>query len=163
NIATAPEDREATRRWNEIGNAHVAWYASHHVGPENPDYNRRQYGIAPYLANFSATCNYAHHFGPYNDNSETYRPMVLAYGIYNGVIDTIQWEGYREAIDDIRYATLLKTLAVKAKQSKDLNVVYAGRKALQYLASCDSTTINLNTMRLEMIDQILKLQQLLKK
>ncbi|MCI7644461.1 MAG: hypothetical protein MST10_08990 [Lentisphaeria bacterium] len=163
NIAEAPENREAPRRWNEIGNAHVAWYANHHVGPENPDYNRRQYGIAPYLANFSATCNYAHHFGPYNDNSETYRPMVFAYGIYNGVIDTLQWEGYREAIDDIRYATLLKSLAQEAKQSKDLDVIYAGRKALQYLASCDSTTVNLNTMRLEMINQILKLQQLLKK
>lgn len=162
NIAKNPEDPTATRKWNELGKAHVAWYATHHVGPENPAFNRRQYGMAPYLANYSALCNYAHHFGPYNDRSIVYKPMVFAYGSYDGVIDTIQWEGFREGVDDIRYATLLKTLAREATDSSDLNVQYAGRQALQYLAEMDSTTVNLNTARLEMIQFILKLRDLLK-
>ncbi len=161
NNATDPEDREATRKWNDVGNAWVAWYARHHVGPENPAYNRRQYGLAPYLANYSATCNYAHHFGPYNDRRLTYRPMVFAYGCYDGVIDTLQWEGYREGVDDIRYATLLTSLARQAVASKNLAVVYAGRQARQFLAEFDLARANLNAARLEIIGHILKLRRLL--
>ena len=163
NVAKFPEDDSSTKLWNQVNHAWVAWYATHHVGPENPAFNRRQYGMAPYLSNYSATCNYAHHFGPYNDRSTTYKPMVLAYGQYNGVIDTLAWEGYREGIDDIRYATLLKQLALKAAESSSVNVRYAGRKALQFFASLDPASSDLNATRLEMIDQILNLQDILEK
>ena len=38
-----------------------------------------------------------------------YRDHVFAYPTSNGVIDTIQWEGWREGVDDTRYvATLIK-------------------------------------------------------
>ncbi|OGV49949.1 MAG: hypothetical protein A2X49_00610 [Lentisphaerae bacterium GWF2_52_8] len=161
NNAKAPEDSSAPEPWNQVGKAWVAWYAVHHVGPENPAFNRRQYGIAPYLANYSALCNYAHHFGSYNDRSTTYKPMVFAYGSYDGVIDTIQWEGFREGIDDIRYATLLKTLAQKGAASENLEVQYAARQALQFFAELDPASSNMNTARLEMINQILKLRKML--
>lgn len=161
NIARDPEDRQATRLWNEVGHAWVAWYATQHVGPENPAFNRRQYGMAPYLANYSAVCNYAHHLGPYNDNSTTYRPMVFAYGTYDGVIDTLQWEGFREAIDDIRYATCLVKLARQAAGSREVPVAYEGRKALQFFAELDAASADLQAARLEMINKILKLQDLL--
>lgn len=164
NMACDPAfNRKKTRRWNEIGHANVAWYAGQHVGPENPAFNRRQYGLGAYLANFSANFNYAHHLGPYNDRSSGYRPMVFAYGVYDGVIDTLQWEGFREGIDDIRYATMLKTLALEAAGSKDIDTVYAGRQALQYLALCQPDTVDLNTARYEMIDRILQLKKMLKK
>ncbi len=163
NTAMNPEDREASRKWNEVGHAWVAWYATHHVGPENPAYNRRQYGIAPYLAGYSAMCNYAHHFGPYNDRTLTYKPMVFAYGCGDGVIDTIQWEGFREGIDDIRYVTLLKKLALEAVKSGNLKVQYAGRIALQFLAELDAASCDLNQTRLESIRMIIQLRDLLKK
>ena len=89
------------------------------------------HAAANYLANYSATCNYAHHFGPYNDDSTTYRPMVFAYGVHGGVLDTIQWEGYREGIDDIRYATALKRLAQTAARSPSLETRYAGWKGAE--------------------------------
>ena len=160
NVAKWPENDSSTRIWNEVGNAHVAWYATMHVGPENPAFNRRQYGLANYLANYSATCNYAHHFGPYNDDRMTYRPMVLAYGVYGGVLDTIQWEGYREGIDDIRYATALKRLAQKAAKSPNIETRYAGNKALQYMATLSRTEGDLQTVRYEMIDRILALSEM---
>ena len=162
NAGHDPTDSTATRLWNQLGRTQVAWYAHMHIGPENPAYNRMQYGMAPYLAGYSATCNYAHHFGPYNDDSRTYRPMVFAYGVYDGVIDTIQWEGYREGVDDIRYATLMTSLARKAGQSKDVKIRYAGMKALQYLASFPyDKGGDLNACRLEMVRHILKLRDLL--
>lgn len=161
NVAQWPENADSTRLWNEVGNTHVAWYAAMHVGAENPAFNRRQYGLANYLANYSATCNYAHHFGPYNDDRTKYRPMVFAYGVYSGVIDTIQWEGYREAIDDIRYATALKRLAQQAAQSTDLETRNVGKQALQYMATLSRITGDLNAVRYEMIQRILALKCML--
>ena len=164
NTAKDPEDREATRLWNEVGHAWVAWYATHHVGPENPAFTRRQYGMAPYLANYSAICNYAHHYGSYNDRRETYKPMVFAYGTYGGVIDTLGWEGFREGIDDIRYATMLKRLAKEAIANKDdIKIRYAGQIVHQFFAELENDSADLNEARLEMINHILKLRAILKK
>ena len=164
NTANKPEEASATRKWNEVGHTRLAWYANQHVGPENPAFTRRQYGMAPYLAGYNAFCNYAHHYGEYNDRRLTYKPMVFAYGTYEGVIDTLGWEGFREGIDDIRYATMLKRLAKEASAAKnDIKVQYAGRIALQFLAELDSAACDLNEMRLEMISHILKLRAALKK
>jgi len=163
NTARSPEEAAATRKWNEVGHAWVAWYACHHVGPENPAFTRRQYGIAPYLANYSAFCNYAHHYGEYNDMRDTYKPMVFAYGTHDGVIDTLGWEGFREGLDDIRYATLLKRLAGEADQNPDIRVQYAGRASLQFLAELDGAACDQNELRLEMINRILQLRTILKK
>ena len=163
NIAKTAEDDSTTRLWNQFGNQpHVAWYANHHVGAENPDFNRRQNGMAAYLSGYSAFCNYAHHFGTYNDDSEGYRPMVFAYGQYKGVIDTLQWEGFREGVDDIRYATLLVTLARKAAKSTNVEARYAGNRALQYLAQFRKDADDLDACRREMIRHILRLQNMSK-
>jgi len=90
NMAESPEMENATDRWNKAEGDYVAWYAAQHVGSENPAYNRRQYGLTPYLAGFSAFCNYAHHYGSWNDRiDDAYKPMVFAYGSGNGVIDTL--------------------------------------------------------------------------
>ena len=163
NTSHTPEDPEGARCWNEIGNAYVSWYATQHIGTENPAYNRRQNGLTPYLANYSSFCNYAHHYGPYNDRSHVYKPMVFAYGDGKGVIDTLQWEGFREGIDDIRYATAMKRLAQEASEHRDMNVKYAGRNALKFLAFMKPTSDNMDTARLEMISRILELRALLKK
>lgn len=163
NVAKVPDDGSSTKLWNQLNHAWVAWYAAQHVGPENPAFVRRQYGMAPYLNNYSATCNYAHHYGPYNDRSTTYKPMVFAYGVYDGVIDTLGWEGYREGVDDIRYATFLKRLCKQATDSKSLELNYAGRQALQFLACLDPASFDQDAGRLEMINHILKLQSLLQK
>ena len=163
NINKEAQEDSTTRLWNQFGSDPcVAWYSRMHVGAENPDFNRRQNGMAAYLSGYSAFCNYAHHFGDYNDDSSGYRPMVFAYGQYKGVIDTIQWEGFREGLDDIRYATLMVTLARKAAKSKDIEARYAGNKALQYLAAFRKESDDLDACRAEMIRHILALQKMSK-
>ncbi|NLF21939.1 MAG: hypothetical protein GX590_02150, partial [Lentisphaerae bacterium] len=72
-------------------------------------------------------------------------------------VDTIQFEGFREAIDDVRYATLLKQVAHRAIATGATEHVYAGRMALQYLALLDGKTCDLNAVRVEMIHTILSL------
>ncbi len=163
NVAKDPTDASSTALWNQVGQAYVAWYACMHVGPENPAYNRRQYGLAAYLAGYSAACNYAHHFGSYNDNRLTYKPMVFAYGCYDGVLDTLQWEGFREGVDDVRYATLMTSLAREALKSDELETRYAGGKALQFLATFQRERDDLNAGRLEMARHILALRKALSK
>ncbi len=150
------QKNQVTAGWNARGSAWTGWYAGMHVGAENPAFNRLQYGLVPYLAGFSATFNYAHHLGPYNDRNESnYKPMVFAYGTRDGVIDTLAWEGYREAVDDIRYATLFQILARRLTSSDNPDNVYAGRKGLWYLANLDPGRINAEQVRLEMINYIL--------
>ena len=155
NVAKDAGDDSSTRLWNFLGSDNrIAWYANQHVGTENPAFNRRQNGLCAWLSGYTALCNYAHHFGPYNDDSTTYKPMVLAYGCGDGVIDTLAWEGFREGVDDIRYATLLSALARRAGKSSDLETRYLGGKALGYLATFDREAGDLDVARQEMITYI---------
>ena len=164
NMAASPENGDTPALWNQLGSSpHVAWYAAQHVGVENPEFNRRQNGLAPYLAGYSALCNYAHHYGSFNDDSTGYKPMVFAYGCYSGVIDTLQWEGFREGVDDIRYATALVKLAREAAMSPKTELRYAGNKALQYMASIQRETDGLDACRAEMIRHIIGLKKALNK
>ena len=161
NVAKDPTDDSSTRLWNGLQNDnHVAWYACQHVGSENPAFNRRQNGLAPYLAGYTALCNYEFGLGPWNDDSTTYRPMVYAYACGDGLVDTLQWEGFREGVDDIRYATLLSDFARKAQKSSDLAVRYLGGQAMQFLAGLDTMSCDQDMVRCEMIERIEKLRSL---
>ena len=162
NIAKDPVDDSTARLWSQMaGNPALAWYSTMHVGPENPAFNRRQYGMAAYLSGLTAICNYAHHLGPYNDDTTTYRPMVFAYGSADGVIDTLAWEGYREAVDDMRYATVMCKLARAAVADGTRKGRVAGNIALMYLARFDKASGDLNSCRAEMVDHILRLKKYL--
>ena len=156
--------KEATEHYNNLGGAgHFGWYASQHVGVENPAFVRRQYGLGPYRAGFGCNFNYAHHLQGWNDISHaTYRPMMFVYGCGGGCIDTIQWEAFREAIDDIRYATLLQKLARPLVGSSDVPARYAARKALQCLSDLDGDDYDLGAARLDIIRHILALQEVSK-
>ena len=152
---TAPK----TRKYNEaVPDGRMGWYASQHVGAENPAFNRRQYGMGAYLAGMGCNYNYAHHLQGWNDTEEgLYRPMNFVYGSGNGCVDTLQWEGFREGVDDVRYATLLKTLALKQIKEGTTKGRYAGRLALKLLADAKGDDFDLTTFRYEMINHIQKL------
>ena len=152
NAARDATDGELPDLWDRMqGPGHVAWYANQHVGAENPALCRRQNGLGAYLTGYTALCNYAHHLGPYNDDRTTYKPMVLAYGTADGVLDTIAWEGFREGVDDIRYATLMTDLARRAAKSRELKVRYLGTRALHYLALANPRSCDLDSVRGEMV------------
>ncbi len=156
--------KEATEHYNNLGGAgYFGWYACQHVGVENPAFVRRQYGLGPYRAGLSCNYNYAHHLQGWNDIAhDTYRPMMFVYGSGDGCIDTIQWEAFREAIDDIRYATCLQRLARPLVDSSDVSARYAARKALQCLSDLDGDDYDLGATRLEIIRHILALQEVSK-
>ncbi len=162
--AGMPSDAKSARRWHDIGSAaYVSFYASQHNGSENPSFVRRQHGLLGYLSGFNMINNYEFAYGPWNDRAvELYKPMVLAYPTSAGLVDTLAWEGFREGVDDMRYATKLKQLAQEAITSDNLDRIYAGRQARQWLASLDGERVDLNAVRLEMIQKILRLSELSK-
>src|SRR5690606_17073333 len=130
-------------------------------GAENPAFVRRQHGLLGYLSNFDMVNNYEFAYGPWNDRGTIlYKPMVLAYPTSEGLVDTLAWEGFREGIDDIRYATKLRQLANEAIESGDLDRVYEGRKVRQWFALMDGMSVDLNAARMEMIEKILHLADL---
>lgn len=163
-VAGSPTNQAKAEEHLKVGFGYTAFYANQHNGSENPAFARRQHGLLSYLSGFTAIHNYQFAYGPWNDRAiNLYKPMVLAYPISNGLVDTLAWEGFREGIDDTRYATYLLKLARNAAASGDLDRVYAGRKTLLWLALMDARSQDLDDARLEMIDKILKLTELEKR
>ena len=83
--------------------------------------------------------------------------MVVAMYNRGGMVDTLQWEGFREGVDDMRYATQLKLLAREAVASGNTERKLTANKALQYLALLKPAEMDLEVVRAEMTEHILKL------
>lgn len=158
--AGAPSDKKHTEPWNQLG-SYISFYGVQHNGSENPDFVRRQHGLLGYLANYDMVDNYEFAFGPWNDfGTEVYRPMVLAYPTSTGMVDTLAWEGFREAIDDIRYASALRLLIAEAVASGNPDRQTEARKCLLWLAQMDGERVDLDQVRMEIVEKILHLQKL---
>lgn len=155
----SPDTLEKARPWHELGNEPVGFYASQHTGSENPQFVRMQHGMLGYLSGLTMTFNYEFAIGSWNDRvDELYKPMVITYSCGDGLMETIQYAGFREGCDDIRYATYLKGLCFEAEKSGKIAASIAARKALQYLALLKHDKMDLNAVRAEMIEYILKIR-----
>lgn len=143
----------------KIGN-----YAGPHNGPENPEFMRRRHGMSLYKKDFDMTYNYDWCEGDWNDLRYSYR-ITAVYETREGFVSTMQWEGMREGIDDIRYSTLLLQLAEEAYKAGPAQTekFYAGRKAMRHVALFDGEAGDLDAYRMETVNHILKLMKLLGK
>ena len=142
------------------------WYANPHCGPESPDYFRRIHGLAAWQAGYDVSLNYCWWRNNWNDMAVPYEPnlraIVSAYGAADGVIDTLAWEGIREGLDDIRYATLCRRLALRAAASDDGDTMLRGRRVLSFLAYWDGYRADPDAFRAECVNHILALDAALK-
>lgn len=157
---TRPDPKEASK-WHSVG--HKIWtYAYPQVGPENPELLRRNYGLFLWKANYDGggpwvwQCSYFG--GMWNDFNHPRRSCVMAYPTADGVIDTIAWEGFREGVDDVRYATTLRLEIEKAKKGQDKRKRELALEAERYLDEFDVTG-DLDKIRQEIIAGILKLRE----
>jgi hypothetical protein len=149
--------REIAEQWHAVG-AKVTSYAGPHTGPENPDVFRRWEGLARYKAYYDGSFNYQYYSGWNDFDGDAFRQFNLVYPTTEGVIDTLAWEGFREGIDDIRYATKLKQEAQRAIASGNVKAMHAAKKALMWLELLDDKTADLSAARAEIIEYILKIQ-----
>ncbi|MCX6150739.1 MAG: T9SS type A sorting domain-containing protein [Ignavibacteriales bacterium] len=127
------------------------------AGVEDPEVYRRNYGFLLWKNNYDGVMNYAYQrnyghiwndFDPEPTQPHPYRDHVYSYPISDGVISTVQWEGFREAVDDIRYVS---TLQDKIDSLKNL-----GRdvSSFQQFANSIDPTQDLNSTRYAIIDKI---------
>ena len=110
-----PSHAEAGK-WHSVGHS-IFGYANPQSGPENPFLFRFNYGLVLWANDYDGAMPFAYQycFGScWNDmDHPTYRDHNLTYPTADGVIDTLAWEGFREAVDDVRYLTTLENLLKK--------------------------------------------------
>ena len=144
--------------WHGAGQR-IFSYGNPQGGVENPDAYRRNYGLFLYQQNYDGSCTYCNYeaFGnPWDDfDHKDYRDHNLVYPTIDGVVDTIAYEGLREAADDIRYATTLR-LAAQDARTKGRNAL--AEEAEEWLKNLDALHADLDQARVKMVDYILKLK-----
>jgi hypothetical protein len=156
--------RMATARqiWaRHTAGSRVIWGGVPSPGVENPETWRRLTGLVPFLAGYDGVAipGYAELSNPWVDDANGYtRSRSLVYPTLSGWVGTLAWEAVREAVDDVRYFTLLNELAAKCLASTHQLVVIEGRRASLWLHLAKVDTANLDTLRLDAIAWILKLQ-----
>lgn len=152
-----PERTKAEQWHKQNTNIQLFAYACPQGGVEDPELNRRGLGLLPWLANYDGVMTYAymHSMGNgWNDwDNEKYREHNYVYPTTDGVISTLALAGYREGIDDIRYATLLMQLI---RNNQNQNKASIAEEAKKYMDALTSEG-DLQLARMEMIKYILKL------
>lgn len=146
----------------------VGWYSDPHSGPENPDYIRRLHGLQAWKMNYDAVSNYVWYRDNWNDFASTpyeayLRGLMMVYPCRANVLDTLAWEGFREGLDDVRYVTRCKQLALEAAASPDADVKLLGRQVLAGLAFIDAQRDTPDAIRMEAIRYMERLESALKK
>lgn len=155
-LAGRPNPEEG-RKWHSVG-SQAFCYAYPQVGNEEPETYRRHFGLELWKAGFDGAMDYAYQHGfhhVWNDfDDQTYRDHVFAYPTLTGVIDTIQWEGFREGVDDVRYLTTLLKLIEQAKANPAQ--APTAKQAEAWVASIDPAG-DLDGLRASMVQWILRL------
>jgi len=91
-------------------------YNNPQMGVEHPHTYRRNYGLALWKAGYAGAMNYCYTDGRWNEfASAGLRGHCMVYPSADRMIDTLQWEGYREGVDDLRYLSTLLQATDRAK------------------------------------------------
>ncbi|HOG52125.1 MAG TPA: hypothetical protein PKY10_16170, partial [Lentisphaeria bacterium] len=140
----------------------IGSYANPQGGVEEPETYRRNFGLGLWKAGYDCACTYAyqHSFGHSWDDYDhvTYRDHEMAYPTVNGVIPTIQWEGYREGYDDLRYLATLENLANKHQRTPGKTGELA-RATQLWMRRLDPAVTPLDEVRAGIIERILALRE----
>ncbi len=148
-LAGRPDPDEAAK-FHGVGSK-VFTYAFPQVGREEPETFRRNFGLTLWRAGFDGAMDYAYQHGfnhVWNDfDSDRYRDHNFAYPTADGVVTTVQFEGFREGVDDTRYmATLLAAI-------EDCDDEAVAAAAQQWVNELDPQR-DLYEVRAEMVEHI---------
>jgi len=130
----------------------VGNYANPQCGEEKPLTFRINYGLLLWQNNYDVAMDYGLANGGglvWNDwvgGAPTYyKQEVMAYPTTNGVIDTVQWEGFREGVNDVRFITKMQqTMSAASQLGIDTT---AAQRYISRLKNTTLTTLDLNAVR----------------
>ena len=154
-LATDVEYQKIIAAEHAMGRKIFHYHTHHRLMPQ---YKRLDSGLALWRIGIDGTMDWAYiHNGGDKVNQSLQYAMV--YRTENGVLDTLEWEGFREGVDDIRYlTTLLDTMDRVRSRFPDEPLV---RETEEWLAGLDlfSAAPDLDAIRREMASRIKKLTQ----
>jgi hypothetical protein len=163
NIANGPVGPELVKKIHDAGKR-VFCYANPQGGVERPETYRRNYGLLLWQHDYDGSFDWCWYwqFGPTENanawddfNHPVYRDHMMVYPTKNADVDTIQWEGWREGVDDTRYiATLMKEID-SAKQRGQTKVASDSEAWLKQLKDGGTAALSdLDAVRAQAIQQI---------
>lgn len=162
--ATYPNARDG-ENWQAIGGCLLS-YAQPFAGPDDPELMRRHHGLELYLLGFSGfSClDYASgtHLWNSNANKSEYTNMLVAYPTGAGPVNSIAFEGVREGLDDVRYATLLQQEIRRAFASGSPERIRAAKRAALFLEDLRPDRIDPDRVRQAAAGHIIHLMKLAK-
>lgn len=162
-VCFSEPSRAEAEKWHAAGQK-IFVYAYPQCGPEDPVLFRRNYGLLTLIRSYDGVMTYAYQDpcpgNPWDDfeGKNNYRGHMLTYPTVDGVIDTLAIEGFREAVDDVKYATLLKQKIEAAKSSPDPQKRLHAAEAEEYMAELNVDN-DLDEIRKKMICFISKLAE----
>ncbi len=157
-VAINPVTREEAARWHGI-DKRIFSYQNPTGGMERPLTFRQNLGLFLWQMNYDGAMPYAYQdsFGNgWNDfDHAIYRDHNFVYPTVDGVIDTLQWEGLREGVTDIRYlSTLLAALNESSNEALNTEI----RGWLTELKETPLARMDLDAIRATFAGYILALQ-----
>ena len=127
-------------------------------GYEIPETYRLNYGLLLWQFGYDGAMPYAYQDAGgsvWNDfDSDRNRDFNFSYPALDRPIDTIQWEGFREGIDDIRYLSTLVGMLDSADEEKAAHV----RRWLNQLREAPLGKLDLDEVRKALIAHVLYLE-----
>lgn len=172
--------REEAAKWHSQGHK-ILSYANPQGGQEQPQTYRANFGLLLWQYDYDGAMNFNYHwnYGPETDPGyihavqqySDFGPLIkmwkahnMVYPTINGVIDTVQWEGYREGVDDVRYLTTLLDAVKQAENCDDNKTKCVVSEAKAYLKKLKNGDVNktredLDVIRSEIVDFLLKLRK----
>ncbi len=145
-----------TAEWHRQG--HKIWnYANPQTPVEDPEIYRRNYGLFLWRLDYDGECTYCFMCcggGPWNDFSgQSFRQHNIAYPIVDGVVGTLAMEGFREAVDDVKYATAFRSTLAEAQERGSAPPKV--QEVATWLEEVDLKKADLDEVRQKMISAIL--------
>ena len=138
-------------------NLKIGSYSNPQAGEEKPLTYRRNYGLLLWQRDVDVAMTFAYCYGHglvWNDwHWPSYKQEVFSYPTANGVVNTIQFEGYREGVNDVRYLQKLIDV-INDNPRKDTS---AARQYVDNLKTTSLTTVDLDGVRNDIINYILVL------
>jgi len=151
---------DVARKARALGHR-VFSYGNPQAGVELPATYRRNYGIKLWAAGYDGGFDYEYQnhevAQAYDDFAERhYRNHTMAYPTPGRPIDTRQWEGWREGIDDVRYlGTLLKAMDQAERAGRAETLLGEARQWVTAITGDE----DLDALRREMARRIIELSR----
>lgn len=135
-------------------------YANPQTGQENPRIYRANYGLRLWKAGYDGAMDWQYMAGRWDELAEDgrYREETMAYPALGRPVDTIQWEGWREGVDDVRY---MRTLLDLIEQGERTPAVSAAAREMREWTRGINPDGDLDAIRAEIVDRITKLRSLI--